>query len=197
MKTIRFLVFTLYILVVATPTRAAAEAQTWKLRPGDNLDVIAATLEMPSEDIRRHNPGIVETNLKIGQRLKLPLLSYAESRKLEQELAKNAERIGYLERQNSELDSQVATAASQLRWQPVWLWGFWIFFGILAFIAAGAYWIFRQTHPQVFEEPHRERTIADLRNSQVRVRSFPYDEQGARSDARQWHPPLSRLPHPR
>ena len=197
MKRASFLVVILNALVLALSVRAAAESQIWKLRAGDNLDVIAATLEIPSEEIRKHNPGIVETNLKIGQKLKLPLRSHGESRMLELELGKKAERIGHLERQNSELDSQIANAASQLRWQPVWLWGFWILFGILAFIAAGACWLFRQTHPKVFEEAHRERTITDLRNSQIRVRSFPYDEQGARSDARQWHPPLSRLPHAR
>ena len=197
MKRAFFLVSILHALVLASSIRAAAESQIWKLRAGDNIDVIAATLEIPTEEIRKHNPGIVETNLKIGQKLKLPLRSHGESRMLEQELGKKAERIGHLERQNSELDSQIANAASQLRWQPVWLWGFWILFGILAFIAAGACWLFRQTHPKVFEEPHPERTIADLRNSQIRVRSFPYDEQGARSDARQWHPPLSRLPHAR
>ena len=175
---------------------AAAESQTWKLRAGDNLEIIAATLDIPSEELRKHNPGIVETNMQIGQKLKLPLRSFQESTMLEQELGKRQERITDLEKQKRVLEIEIVAALAQLRWQPLWLWGFWIFLGVLAFIAAGAYWLFRQTHPQVFDEPHRDRSIKDLRESQIRARSFPYDEQSG-SRAGRWHLPLKRLPHGR
>ena len=42
---------------VASPLSAAAESQTWKVRPGDNLDVIATTLEIPKEEIKNTIPG--------------------------------------------------------------------------------------------------------------------------------------------
>lgn len=197
MKKIPFLVFMISALLVLSPVQAAAESQAWKLRPGDNLDIIATTLDIPKEEIRKHNPGIVETNLQIGQQLKLPLRSFAESRTLEQELGKRDERIGHLERLNGDLETQIAVAASQLRWRPVWLWGFWIFFSIIAFIAGGAYWLFRQTHPRVFDEPHHDRSIRDLKESQIRSRPFPYEEQEGSRRGSQWHPPLKRLPHPR
>jgi hypothetical protein len=72
---------------------------------------------------------------------------------------------------------------SRLRWHPVWFWGFWLCFAIIGFIVSAFYWIFRQTHPQVFEQPH-ERSISDLRRSQLRVRStFPHDENGVNSRA--------------
>ena len=174
MKTILFLLFIVYSLFVASPMATSADSQTWKVRPGDNLDIIATTLEIPKEEIKKHNPGVLESNLQIGQKLKLPLRSYLESKTLEQELAKNNHRVGKLERKSSDLEKQIASAESQLRWHPFWLWGFWICFGIIAFIVAGAYWIFRQTHPQVFKQPH-DRSIRDLRESQIRVRSsFPH-----------------------
>src|SRR5512145_2581993 len=100
MKWPLFLSFVLYSIFVVSPLPAAAEDQTWKLRPGDNLDIIATTLEIPREEIKNHNAGVSETNLQIGQKLKLPLRSYAESKSLEQELAKKDERIGTLERKS-------------------------------------------------------------------------------------------------
>jgi hypothetical protein len=188
-----FILFFLYSLFVASPLSAAAETQTWKVRPGDNLDVIATTLEIPKEEIKKHNPGVLESNLQIDQKLKLPLHSYVESKTLQEELRKKDERIGTLERKNGDLEKQIASAESQLRLHPIWLWGFWICFGIIAFIVSGAYWIFRQTHPRVFEQPH-DRSIRDLKESQMRVRSFPHEEEGASSHGVQWHPPLRRFP---
>ena len=188
-----FILFFLYSLFVASPLSAAAESQTWKVRPGDNLDIIATTLEIPKEEIKNHNPGVLESNLQIDQKLKLPLHSYVESKTLQEELRKKDERIGTLERKNGDLEKQIASAESQLRLHPIWLWGFWICFGIIAFIVSGAYWIFRQTHPRVFEQPH-DRSIRDLKESQMRVRSFPHEEEGASSHGVQWHPPLKRFP---
>ena len=172
MERILFLLFILYSLFVASII-SAAESQTWMIRPGDNLDIIATTLEIPKEEIKKHNPGVLENSLQIGQKLKLPLRSYVEVKTLEDELGKKVERIGKLERKSSDSEQKIASAESQLRWHPVWLWGFWISFGIIAFIVSGAYWIFRQTHPQVFEQPH-DRSIRDLRESKIRARSsFP------------------------
>ncbi len=193
MDRILFLLFILYSLFVASPLSAAADSQTWKVRSGDNLDIIATTLEIPKEEIKKHNPGVLESNLQIGQKLKLPLHSYVESKTLEEELSKKDERIGKLERKSNDLEKKIASAESQLRWHPIWLWGFWIYFGIIAFIVSGAYWIFRQTHPRVFEQPH-DRSIRDLKESQMRVRSFPHEEEGASSHGVQWHPPLKRVP---
>ena len=193
MNKLSFILLLLYSLFVASPLSAAAENQTWKVRPDDNLDIIATTLEIPKEEIKKHNPGVLESNLQIGQKLKLPLHSYVESKTLQEELSKKDERIGTLESKNGDLEKQIASAESQLRWQPIWLWGFWICFGIIAFIVSGAYWIFRQTHPRVFEQPH-DRSIRDLKESQMRVRSFPHEEEGASSHGVQWHPPLKRVP---
>jgi len=193
MKRTLILSFILYSFFVASPMPAAAENQTWKVRPGDNLDVIATTLEIPREEIKTHNPGVLENNLQIGQKLKLPLRSYLESKTLEEELGKKDERIGKLESKSSDLEKKIARAESQLHWQPIWLWGFWISFGIIAFIVSGAYWIFRQTHPRVFEQPH-DRSIRDLRESQIRARSsFPYEED-ASTRGGQWQLSLKRLP---
>jgi len=183
MERIIFFLFILFSLLVASSRSAGAESQTWKVQLGQNLDVIAATLEIPKEEIKKHNPGIVETNLQIGQKLKLPLRSYMETKTLEEELGKKEARIGNLERNNNDLEKKIAIAESQLAWHPIWLWGFWIYFGIIAFIASGAYWIFRQTHPRVFE-PQHDRSLRDLRESQVRARSsFPYDEEDASEPA--------------
>ena len=194
MERILFLLFILYSLFVAVPMSAAAESQTWKVRPGDNLDIIATTLEIPKEEIKKHNPGVLDSNLQIGQKLKLPLRSYAEGKTLEEELDKKDERIGKLERKSSDLEKKIASAESQLAWHPIWLWGFWISFGIIAFTVSGAYWIFLQTHPRVFKQS-RDRSIRDLRESQIRARSsFPYDEEGASSGRGQWQPSLKRVP---
>jgi hypothetical protein len=174
---------------------ASAENQTWKVRAGDSLEVLAMTLEIPTEAIKKHNPGVLENNLQIGQKLKLPLLSYPEGKTLQEALSKRDGRIGALESKSSDLERKIAKAESQLRWHPIWFFGFWIFFGILAFIAAGAYWLLRQTHPRVLEQPH-ERSIKDLRESQRRVRSsFPYEEQGASTGGGQWQLSLKRSPH--
>jgi LysM repeat protein len=188
-----FLFFILYSLFVASPMPAAAESQTWMVRPGDTLETVATTLDIPKEEIKKQNPGVSESNLQIGQKLKLPLRSYGEIKTLEETLGKKDERIGTLESKSSDLEKKMASAESQLRWYPIWLWGFWICYGIIAFIVSGAYWIFRQTHPRVFEQPHN-RSIRDLRESQIRVRpSFPYEEEGASSRERQWQPSLKRL----
>ena len=191
-----FVSFILCCLFVASPMPVAAESQTWKVRPGDNVEIIATTLEIPREEIKTHNPGVLENNLQIGQKLKLPLRSYLESKTLEEELGKKDERIGKLESKSTDLEKQIARAESQLRWQPIWLWGFWLCFSIITFIASGAYWIFRQTHPRVFEQPH-DRSIKDLRESQIRARSsFPYEED-ASTRGGQWQLSLKRFPHAR
>jgi LysM domain len=192
-----FFLFIVYSLLVASPALAAAQNQTWTVRSGDNLEIISMTLEIPKEEIKNHNPGVLDTNLQIGQRLKLPFRSYVETNRLEGDLGKKDARISDLERKNSDLEKKIGGAELQLRWQPIWLWGFWIFFGIIAFIFSGAYWIFRQTHPRVFETPH-ERSIGELRESQKRVRSsFSVDEESASSRRGQWQPSLRRLPHAR
>src|SRR5439155_25005904 len=126
MKWPLFLTFILYSLFVASPLPAAAESQTWKVRSGDNLDIIATTLEIPKEEIKNHNPGVLESNLQIGQKLQLPFRSYVESKTLEEELGKKDARIGKLEKTSSDLEKKIASAESQLVWQPIWLWGFWI-----------------------------------------------------------------------
>lgn len=191
MKRIPFLLFILYSLV-ALPMPAVAENQTWIVRPGDNFDIIATTLEIPKEEIKKHNPGVLDSNLQIGQRLKLPLRSYIESKTLEAELGSKEARIGKLERKSSDLEKKIASAESQLTWHPIWLWGFWICFGIIAFIVSGAYWIFRQTHPRVFQQP-QGRSIRDLRESQLRARSsFPYDDDSASGPVDRWQPSLQR-----
>ena len=194
MERILFLLFILLSLFIALPMAAAAERQTWMVRSGDTLDIIATTLEIPKEEIKKHNPGVLENNLQIGQKLKLPLRSYAEGKTLEEELGKKDERIGKLERKSSDSEKKIASVESQLVWHPIWFWGFWICCGIIAFIVSGAYWIFRQTHPRVFERPH-DRSIRDLRESQLRARpSFPYNEEVASSLRGQWQPPLKRVP---
>ena len=185
-----FLSFILYSLFVAS-SLSAAESQSWTLRPGDSLETIAATLEIPAEEIRKHNPGIRDSNLQIGQKLTLPLQSYEGSKALQDDRARKGERIAMLEKTNSDLETQLASAASQLRWQPLWFWGFWICFGIVAFVAGGAFWIFRQTHPKVFEEPH-DRSLGDLRESQMRLRSFPREDEDAAGYGLEWQPPLKR-----
>ena len=193
MERMFFLLFIFYSLFVASHVAAAAET-TWTIRPGDNLDMIASTLEIPKEEIIKRNPGLLESNLQIGQKLKLPFRSYVESNTLEKELGKKDERIEKLERKSTDLEKTIAYAQSQLRWYPIWFWGFWICFGIIAFIFSGACWIFRQTHPRVFEQPP-ERSIRDLRESQIRLRSsFPYEERGASSRGDQLQPSLKRLP---
>jgi LysM repeat protein len=193
METRIFLLVILYFLFQSSVMPAAAETQTWKVRPGDNLETIATTLDISKEEIKRQNPGVLESNLQVGRKLKLPLRSYAETKGLEEELGKKDARIGELESKGSDLAKKITSAESQLRWQPIWFWGFWICFGIIAFIACGVYWIFRQTHPRVFEQPH-DRSIRDLKESQTRLRSSFYDEERASSRDRQWHPPLRRLP---
>src|SRR5687768_6320653 len=146
MERILSLFFILCSLFVASPTLyiAIAGSQTWKVRPGDNLEIIAMTLEIPKEEIKTHNPGVSESNLQIGQKLNLPFRSYVESKTLEEELRKKDARIGTLEQASSDLEKTIARAESQLAWHPILLWGFWISFSIIGFIASGAYWIFRQ-----------------------------------------------------
>jgi LysM repeat protein len=188
-----FFLIVLHSLFLFSAIPAAAESQTWKVRPGDNLETITTTLDIPKEEIKKQNPGVLESNLQIGHQLKLPLRSYADSKSLEEELGKKEARIAELESQSSDLEKKIASAESQLRWHPIWFWGFWICFGIIAFIVCGAYWVFRQTHPRVFPQPH-DRSIGDLKESQTRLRSAFYEEERANSRERQWHPPLKRLP---
>lgn len=193
MKKSIFLLFILYSLFVASPRPAAAESQAWMVRPGDSLDIVATTLEISKEEIKKQNPGVSESNLQIGQKLQLPLRSHLETKTLEEDLGKRDARIATLERKNSDLEKKIISAESQLAWHPILLWGFWICFGIIAFVVAGAFWIFRQTHPRVFEQPH-DRSIRDLRDSQIRARSlFPGEEQGVRG---QWQPSLKHFPAP-
>jgi LysM repeat protein len=197
MERILFPLFILCSLLLSWPVLATAGSQTWKVRPGDHLEIIALTLDIPKEQIKSHNPGVSESNLQIGQKVKLPVRSYVDSKTLEDELGKKDERIRTLEETSSDLENKIARAESQLAWHPIFLWGFWICFGIIAFIASAAYWIFRQTHPRVFEQPY-ERSIRDLRESQTRVRSsFAQDELDASSRGGQWQPSLKRLPHAR
>jgi hypothetical protein len=192
-----FFLFVVYALMLASPRLAAADNPTWTVRPGDTLEIISATLEIPKEEINKQNPGISETNLQIGQKLKLPFVSYTESRRLEQAAADKEALIGALQSKNGELEKKVISTDAQLFWHPVWFWGFWICFSVIAFIFAFAYWIFRQTHPRIFDEPH-ERSITDLKESQTRVRSsFSYDEGGMGNRQSPWRPPLKRLPHAR
>src|SRR5690349_23544867 len=186
-----FLSFILYSLFVAS-SLSAAESQSWTLRPGDSIETIATTLEIPQEEIRKHNPGIRDSNLQIGQKLSLPLQSYEASKALQDDRARKSERITVLEKANDNLETRLASAESQLRWQPLWFWGFWICFGIVAFVVGGAFWIFRQTHPKVFEEP-RDRTVGDLRESQLRLRSFPREDKDAAGYGMEWHAPLKRV----
>ena len=189
-----FRLFVLVFLFFISPVLATAGSQTWKVRPGDNFEIVAMTLDIPQEEIKTLNPGILDSNLQIGQNLKLPLRAFGESKTLEQELGKKAARIGELEKDTSDMQIKIARAESQLLWHPIWLWGFWLCLGILAFIAFGAYWLFRQTHPRVFEQS-RERSIRDLQESQTRVRStFPRDEADAGTRVR-WQPSLKRVPH--
>ena len=183
--------FILYSLFVACPILAAAENQTWKVRAGDNLDIIATTLEIPREEIKKQNPGISENNLQIGQKIKLPLRAYAESKAIDEELGRREQRIRELEGKNSDLQNSVADAESQLRWHPIWLWGFWLCCAVLAFIFGGAYWIFRQTHPRVFE-PH-DRSLRDLKESQIRLRTGFAQEYDTSNDHDQWRPSFDRL----
>ena len=185
-----FLSFILYSLFVAS-SLSAAESQSWTLRPGDSLETIAAALEIPQEEIRKHNPGIQDSNLQIGRKLILPLQSYGASKALQDDRARKGERITMLEKANGDLERQLASAESQLHWQPLWFWGFWISFGIVAFVVGGAFWIFRQTHPKVFEEPHN-RTLGDLRESQLRLRSFPREEENRAGYGMAWQSPLKR-----
>ena len=186
----------LYIFIICSlfiwQISAAADSQTWTVRSGDNLDMIASTLEIPKQEIAKENPKVSESNLQIGQKLNLPLRSYTQTRALEEQLVKKNQWIGELERRNSDLEKKMASTESQLRWNPIWLWGFWFFFGIIAFIVCGAYWIFRQTHPRVFE-PH-DRSIRDLKESQIRLRSsFVQDDERVSSHGGQWQPSLKRL----
>ena len=53
MNKLSFFLFFLYSLFIASPLSAAAENQTWKVRPDDNLDIIATTLEIPKEEIKK------------------------------------------------------------------------------------------------------------------------------------------------
>ena len=119
------------------------------MRPGDNLDVIATTLEIPKEEIKKHNPGVLESNLQIGQKLKLPLHSYVESKTLQR---RTQQKMSGLERlkKSGDLEKQIASAESQLRWHPIWLWGFWICFGIIAFIVSGSLLDFSANAPSGF-----------------------------------------------
>src|ERR1044071_1171967 len=90
--------------LLATGISAAAESQIWTVRAGDNLDMIASTLEIPKQEIKKQNPGISESNLQIGQKIKLPLRAYRETKALEQELIKRGQRIQELESKSSDLE---------------------------------------------------------------------------------------------
>ena len=83
MKRVSLLVALICGVLIARVS-AAAESHTWTVRAGDSLDVVASTLEIPKEEIKNQNPGILESNLQIGQKLKLPLSTYRETKALEQ-----------------------------------------------------------------------------------------------------------------
>jgi hypothetical protein len=153
--------------------------------------MVASTLEIPKQEIKKQNSGISESNLQIGQKIKLPLRAYAESKAIDAELGRREQRIRELEGKNSDLANSATEAESQLRWYPIWLWGFWICFGVLAFIFGGAYWIFRQTHPRVFE-PH-DRSLKDLKESQIRLRTGFAQEYDTGNGHDQWRPSFDRL----
>jgi LysM domain-containing protein len=186
-----YLLGALICCLLSSRISSAAESQTWTVRAGDNLDIIASTLEIAKQEIKKQNPGILESNLQVGQKLKLPLRTYIETKALEEELGRRDQRIRELENKNSVLENSVAKAEAQLRWYPIWLWGFWLCFGILAFIFGGAYWIFRQTHPRVLE-PH-DRSLRDLKESQTRLRTGFAQEDDIGSHRGQWHPSFNRL----
>ena len=92
MKRISLLV-ALICCVLTARVSAAAESHTWTVRAGDSLDIITSTLEIPKEEIKKQNPGIVEGNLQIGQKLKLPLRAYAETKALDEDLGRRDQRI--------------------------------------------------------------------------------------------------------
>lgn len=186
-----FLFVAVICSLLATAISASAESQTWTVRAGDNLDMIASTLEIPKQEIKKQNPGISEGNLQIGQKIKLPFRGYAEGKAIDEELGRREQRIRELEGKNSDLENSVAEAESQLWWQPIWLWGFWVCFGALAFIFGGAYWIFRQTHPRVFE-PH-DRSLTDLKESQLRLRTGFAQGYDIGNDHDHWRPSFDRL----
>jgi murein DD-endopeptidase MepM/ murein hydrolase activator NlpD len=186
-----FLFVAVICSLLATAISASAESQTWTVRAGDNLDMIASTLEIPKQEIKKLNPGISESNLQISQKIELPFRDYAESKAIDEELGRREQRIRELEGKNSDLENSVIEAESQLRWHPIWLWGFWACFGALAFIFGGAYWIFRETHPRVFE-PH-DRSLTDLRESQLRLRTGFAQEYDTGNDRDQWRPSFDRL----
>ena len=48
-KRIVLLLFILNALFVAFTDASAAKSQTWKVRPGDTLDIISTTLEIPKK----------------------------------------------------------------------------------------------------------------------------------------------------
>lgn len=164
------------------------------MRSGDTLETIATTLDIPNEEIKKLHPRVSENNRQIGQQLKLPLRSYAESKRPAGQLGKTVGQVGRLEQQRNDLAIRIACAEAQTLWHPDWLRGFWICFSVIAFLAGGAYWIFRQTHLQVFEQPC-ERTFNDLQQSQTRIRStFPDDEkEAAGSHSGHWCPSLNRV----
>ena len=186
-----FLFVAVICSLLATAISGSAESQTWTVRTGDNLDMIASTLEIPKQEIKKQNPGTSESNLQIGQKIKLPFRDYAESKAIDEELGRREQRIRELEGKNSDLENSVAEAESQLRWHPIWLWGFWVCFGALAFIFGGAYWIFRQTHPRVFE-PH-DRSLTDLKESQLRLRTGFAQGYDIGNDHDHWRPSFDRL----
>ena len=66
MERLLFVLLILYSLIVS-PMPASAGSQTWLVRAGDNLESIAATLGIPKEEIKKHNPRISDNNLQIDQ----------------------------------------------------------------------------------------------------------------------------------
>ena len=42
--------------VLSARVSAAAESHTWTIRGGDSLDVVASTLDIPKEEIKKKNP---------------------------------------------------------------------------------------------------------------------------------------------
>src|ERR1044072_1611622 len=100
---VRLFLFVVVICsLLATGISAAAESQPWMVRAGVNLYMIASTLEFPKQEIKKQNPGISESNLQIGQKIKLPLRAYAESKAMDEEFGRREQRIRELEGKNSD-----------------------------------------------------------------------------------------------
>lgn len=62
---------------IIPPLPTSVSASTYIVRPGDTGLTIAAALGIPFNDLSNANPGVIWTNLQIGQVLSLPLTARA------------------------------------------------------------------------------------------------------------------------